>query len=458
MESQTVLPFKLENNSEEVLTRFAGLPLVAEAFRALGVKKDCERRLEGKQRERGLSAGEMVESFMLMLAAGGECLDDFEIMRADRGLAELVGHAFPAPSTAWEFLRGFEQKPQPVDPAEGVFIPAEGEGLLDLDFINRNLIRRVARQRPQLAVATLDLDAKIIESHQREAKPSYKGITGYQPLLGVWAELGMVLGDEFRDGNVRAAQGLKRFYQRLRRRLPEQVRRVRLRSDSAGYEHELIGELVEDGVEFTISADMSEQLRATCAAVPLEEWAPLDEDDHAVRTWAEIVYVPDVPKYRQHQEPDRYVAYRVERRQGELFADGSRVKYFAVVTNMDWRGDRLLRWHWEKAGTIEHVHDVMANELGAGVVPSKHFNIDAAYFRLNVLCHNVLQALKCVALGEEHHHLRPKRLRFLLLSLAGRVVHHARQVTLQVSTAVTETIALYHQARRRLAVLATGTG
>jgi hypothetical protein len=268
----------------------------------------------------------------------------------------------------------------------------------------------------------------------------------------------MVLGDEFRDGNVRAAQGLRRFYQRLRRRLPSQVQRVRLRSDSAGYEHELIGQLVEDGVEFTISADMSEQLRAACGAVAPEEWEPLDEDDHAVRTWAEIAYVPDVPKDRQHQSPDRYVAYRVEKRQGELFADGSKVRYFAVVTNMDWRGDRLLRWHWEKAGTIEHVHDIMANELGSGVVPSKHFNLNAAYFRLNVLCHNLLQALKLVALGADHHHLRPKRLRFLLLSLAGRVVQHARQLTLQVSTAVAETMVLYQHARLRLSLLATATG
>lgn len=457
MGPQPVLPFKLEE-SDETLTRFAGLPLVAEAFRALGAKRDCDWRLGRKQRNRGLSAGEMVESFMLMLASGGECLDDFEVMRADRGLARLVGHEFPAPSTAWEFLRGFEQKPQPAGPGEGVFIPADGDELFDLDLVNRNLVRRVARQRPQLQVATLDLDAKIIESHKREAKPSYKGITGYQPLLGVWAELGMVLGDEFRDGNVRAAQGLTRFYQRLRRRLPSQVQRVRLRSDSAGYEHELIGQLVEDGVEFTISADMSEQLRAVCAALPPEEWAPLDEDDHAVRTWAEIVYVPDVPKYRQHQPPDRYVAYRVERRQGELFADGSRVKYFAVVTNMNWRGDRLLHWHWEKAGTIEHVHDIMANELGSGVVPSKHFNLNAAYFRLNVLCHNLLQALKLVALGADHHHLRPKRLRFLLLSLAGRVVQHARQLTLQVSTAVAETMALYRRARQKLSLLATATG
>jgi hypothetical protein len=70
MQSQTILPFKLEVSESDVLTRFAGLPLIAEVFRALRVKKDCELRLDWKERDRGLSAGEMIESFMLMLASG----------------------------------------------------------------------------------------------------------------------------------------------------------------------------------------------------------------------------------------------------------------------------------------------------------------------------------------------------------------------------------------------------
>ena len=32
---------------------------------------------------------------------------------------------------------------------------------------------------------------------------------------------------------------------------------------------------------------------------------------------------------------------------------------------------RLLEWHREKAGSIELVHDVIKNELGGGVLPSK---------------------------------------------------------------------------------------
>jgi hypothetical protein len=45
-------------------------------------------------------------------------------------------------------------------------------------------------------------------------------------------------------------------------------------------------------------------------------------------------------------------------------------KHFAVVTNLwAWQTRRLLEWHREKAGTIEAIHDVLKNELAAGVMP-----------------------------------------------------------------------------------------
>lgn len=231
---------------------------------------------------------------------------------------------------------------------------------------------------------------------------------------------------------------------------------MRVRSDSAAYQHEFLFELVNDGVEFAIGADMSQSLRYHCETLDKGEWKPLSEDSYSTRSWAEVPFVPDVPKYRLNQPLDRYVVYRVQRKQGELFADGESVKYFAIVTNMDWQGDRLIRWYWEKSGTIEHCHHVLSSHLGAGVVPSKHFAMDAAYFRLNVLCLNLLQAIKLLALEEELRYARPKRLRFLLFGLAGRIVNHARQLVLRISDE-TPGYQLYTRARAKLALLATTT-
>jgi hypothetical protein len=89
------------------------------------------------------------------------------------------------------------------------------------------------------------------------------------------------------------------------------------------------------------------------------------------------------------------VAIRIRKRQGELFADGSEGKYFAVASNQwDWGPKKLLEWHRQKAGSIEAVHDVLKNELAGGVMPCARFGANAAWLRLALITHNVLTALK----------------------------------------------------------------
>jgi len=68
------------------------------------------------------------------------------------------------------------------------------------------------------------------------------------------------------------------------------------------------------------------------------------------------------------------------------------MKYFGVVTNIwgDWSAQKLLQWHREKGGSIEAIHDVLKNELAAGVLPCGRFGANAAWFRLAAIAHNVL--------------------------------------------------------------------
>jgi len=99
---------------------------------------------------------------------------------------------------------------------------------------------------------------------------------------------------------------------------------------------------------------------------------------------------------------------------------------------MDWEGERLLRWHREKQGTVEHAHGVVKNDLGGGVLPSGRFGANAAWWRLNVLAHNLLELLKRQALPDELGSARPQTLRFRFFQAAGRVVRHARRWTLKL--------------------------
>jgi hypothetical protein len=64
------------------------------------------------------------------------------------------------------------------------------------------LVQEPGRRCPEQGVATVDQDATIMESRKEQALRSYEGERGYQPMLAVWAEMDVVLADEFRDGNV----------------------------------------------------------------------------------------------------------------------------------------------------------------------------------------------------------------------------------------------------------------
>jgi Transposase DDE domain group 1 len=195
---------------------------------------------------------------------------------------------------------------------------------------------------------------------------------------------------------------------------------------------------------------------AAIRALPESAWQPEREDPDAVRAWAEVAYVPsDGIAQKDRPAPPRYLLIRISKRQGRLFADGGEVKHFAIVTNLpdpeDGSGLDLIRFQRGKAGTVEHAHHVLTNELAAEALPSQRFGANAAWFRLNVLLYNLLSAFKRVALPQELHDARPKRPRFVLLNGVGKVVRHARETVLR----------LVGEGRRRLAdaarlALATG--
>ena len=69
-----------------MLTALGGLPLVVQAFRSLRLPGSVKQHLVVKERQRGYDEATFVESFVILNAARGECLDDFERLRADPGL------------------------------------------------------------------------------------------------------------------------------------------------------------------------------------------------------------------------------------------------------------------------------------------------------------------------------------------------------------------------------------
>ena len=440
------LELELQGGLTEAVTPHAGSALLLDLVRRSGVLGVAEQVLAAKRSPRGLAPAQFVESFLLLSALGGECVDDFDTLRRDQGLPALLGYDLPAASTARQWLDRFHDAAlvatRPERAQQKSFIPPESPALVGLQRVVDHSVRTYVAAVPSPNPVTLDVDAHLVECTKRGALVTYAGFKGYHPLLVCWAETGMVLADEFRDGNVPAGSHIRELVDHAVAVLPARPDgwRVQVRADSAAYQQPLLDSWHRKGWRFAVSADVGAQLRAAIQALPETAWQPwAEERGGVVREVAEVEFVPGRAGEKRDAQPFRYVAIRVRAAQGRLFGDGSEVRHYAVVTN-DWdtAAVALIEWQRGKAGTIEHVHDVLKNELAADVYPSGRFGANAAWLRLQVLTYNLLELLKATALEPAYRRARPKRLRFAVFTQFGRVIHHARQQVLRVSSRVLE--------------------
>jgi hypothetical protein len=433
-------PFVLDGRPLlEATSPHAGALSISRAFRSLGLPQLIGANLKLRKRQRGFEEAQLAESICLLQAVGGECPEDMRLLIGDQCLERGLGYEVPSVTAVREFLERFHDKdleklrPKREDQKSFIF-PASGP-VAALQEVQSGLVRRIAKlyekQGQAQRTATVDQDATIIESHKQAAYWHYEEGRGYQPMVAVWAETDLVLADEFRDGNVPAKQAPLTCAKLAFGALPENIQKRYFRGDSACHENDLLDWLkhpdraAEPGGEiiFAVSAVMSPPLAEALRKVKEADWKIFGkEDDGTLRQWAEVDFVPGDKSEHKDSQPLRYVGLRLLKAQGLLFKDGTDRHFHAVITSekkLD--GGRLLDWHREKAGTVEHTHDEVKNELGGGHVPSQRFGVNSAWFKIALLTYNIVSAIKGLCLEGQERTARMKRFRLLVIHVAGRM-------------------------------------
>jgi hypothetical protein len=361
------------------------------------------------------------------------------------------------------------------------FIPVANEHLRAFSRINSELIGFEAVGTKE-EIATLDMDATLTETLKKNALYSFKAEQAYHPLNTYWYERGVMLYSEFRDGNVTAGHEQLRVLKEAISYLPPGIKKVRLRSDTAGYQHELLRYCdAEDNkrfgrIEFAIGCDVIKSFREAVAEVAEEDWRPFYREVNGKlgetgKQWAEVCFVPAAIGHSKNGPAYRYLATREELKQPELphmekrdedflfpvmRMKERRYKVFGIVTNMDWIGDVLIQWLHQRCGKSEEAHAAMKNDFAGGQFPSGDFGENAAWWWIMILAYNLNVLMKRLVLGGSWVNKRMKAIRFGFIHIGGRVIEHSRRLLVRISGNHPSSELLI-SVRRRIVRLATAS-
>lgn len=400
--------------TDAAVTGLGGVPVLVNLADEMGLFKDVDALLPPKERDRGYSPSASVFDLMLIPFAGGECIDDLAVLRADEGLERLLHRRVMAPSTAHDFLRRIQ------------YVGLEGLGR-----VRQRQLAHIARHQHQTQ-ATLDCDASLFVSRSRTAQMSYKGERGWMPMLAFWSELDLVVHEDFRQGSMAPQSDALNFLRETIAQLPKMVEQIHVRSDSAWYQREVIDYCEENGYGFAITADKDEAVMAALSLMKDEDWQrinlPADPDDQElyVREWA----CESVHTFNESKHAYRIIFLRKERRQGDLFE--GEYTYGAILTNRDLPLEELITWHRRRCNCENHIKELKYG-FSLNSLPSADFFVNALYFRIQTLGYNLISALKRIKLPETWHPFTLKTLRFRLIAIPALVVRHARRLWLKIN-------------------------
>jgi hypothetical protein len=202
-----------------------------------------------------------------------------------------------------------------------------------------------------------------------------------------------------------------------------------VRSDSAGYQAQVVRVCQGAGVHFTITARKDDAVKETIQTIKKTAWRPYASPVYPNRETevAETVHAfgdKDLPSYR-------LIVLRWAKEDRDLF-DREPYAYHAVLTDREQAVEDLLAFHRARQDASENVNKEQIGGFGLSKLPCRELMANAAYFQIALLAHIVFAAFKHLVLPEGWKSFTIKTVRFRMIRLAGIVQRRARALWIKI--------------------------
>jgi hypothetical protein len=399
------------------LTSRAGTVLLVGLADRVGLTEALAEAMGGVRKRRSRhDPGRTLRDLAVMLADGGDCLAD---LRALRDQPTLFGEV-PSDATAWRALAALD-----VERVAAV-----------------RAARAAARARVwELAGAPerviLDLDATLVSAHsdKEQAAGNYKHGFGFHPLLAYEATTKEALAGILRPGNAGANTACDHveLLDLALAQLPEDAKGPGLlvRADSGGATHDFLDQVGPLGLCFSVGFDLTAPVRAAVLALPEKAWRPALSQAGEPREGAAVAELSlDLSRW---PTGTRAICRRERPHPGAQlsFTDDNGYRFQVFITNQ--RGSRI-----ERLEQLHRQHAVVEDRIRCGKdtglanLPFRAFAANAAWLELALCAQDLLAWTQRLLLSGELARCEPKRLRYRLLHVAGRLTQHARRLRLHL--------------------------
>jgi len=396
---------------DRIATRFddhnvvvdAGLLLTATLSNRLGLEQAANEMVSIGHRP-----GRKLTTLVDAILAGGNCIDDVDVLRTG-ATASVLGHDTLAASTVGTWLRSM----------------TFGH-VRQLDKVTETMLTRAwaAGAGPGDGLLTIDIDSTIVEVHGKTKQGASYGYTrqlGLHPLVATRADTGEVLHARTRKGSAGSGKGAPRFLRETfgRVRRAGATGQLLVRADSGFWSRKNIAACEAHKAWFSVTVPRHKVIVAAIDGI--------DEGD-----WVDI----DYPGARAQVAEATWDRWRlVVRRtlngsdQPTIFEDW---RHHAFVTNRPGDVVELDAEHRAHAVVELAIRDL---KHGAGMnrMPSAHFQGNAAWVIACTLAHNLSRWSQLLTGTGDVIRTTPT-FRRRMLRLPGRLVRTGRRLTLRLPT------------------------
>jgi hypothetical protein len=404
------------------LVSHVGSALLAQVADKTGLARALSRELGPLQLRAGShDRGRVVRDLAVMLADGGDCLADLAAIR-DQGA--LFGAA-ASDSTAFRVIDQIASHPEAIGWLRAAHAAA------------RARVWELAGAPERL---TIDLDATLLSSHSDKegAEPTWKRGYGFHPLLAYADQTGEAFAGELRPGNAGAnsvGDQIAVAEQALAQIPAEHIERIELllRVDSAGACHELLEWCRDARVRYSVGFDLIEPVRTAIAEIGDDAWVDAVDQDASQRPNGQVAEITELLDLAGWPSGSRVLVRRERAHPGAQlsFTDVDGHRFQAILTDRAEADIAAIeRDHRARARVEDHIRN--DKDTGLGNLPFRDFEHNRVWLELVRLAHDLIAWTQRLLLTGQLAKAEPKRLRYRLLHVAGRLSFHARTATLRI--------------------------